>query len=296
MTTRGPGLGAHGRQRVLVVDPDREAGAETGDLLQELGYAVEVARDGFEALSALSRSPPVLIVVDQSLGGKLDAGALIARVRKLRDVKDVAVVATASEPSADGVQDRLRASGVRVFVDKLMSRGGMSSAIRVAMGKEPAVTQPAKERPRARPSPRQRGPRNTVPSARAPAPAMGTATVTTSSPTTGSMVSVAGFNEVDCWLEWDEHRESCVLEKASPERVIVRCPGRVPSERLAVRLTVPLRAVIQDAMRDVPVRILGEVTASQPLAGGARLKIVIKAARPDGNFRKLRSYLARSRS
>lgn len=298
MAGSGPKLGAHGRQRVLVVDPDRSAGAEIGEVLQDMGYAVEVARDGFEALSALSRSPPVLLVVDQALDAKLDAAALVARVRKLRDVKDVAVVVTAARASAAGVQDRLRDSGVKVFVEKPVSSLRLGAAIRAAMGKEPAVTQPAAGSPLVRPPPRPRGPGNTVPSARAPTPSRRqaiTSPIGSASVSTGSMLSVAGLSEVDCWLEWDTRRQGCVLEQVSMDRAVIRCADSVPAVGGEVRLTVPLRTVVQDAMKDVPVRILGAVQSCQPAPGGARLEIEIKAAQPEGNFRKLRNYLARDR-
>jgi len=288
---------------VLVVDPDREAGAKTSELLQGIGYAVEVARDGFEALSAMSRVTPAVLVVDQALSGSLDAAALVARARKLRDVKDVAVVSTAVEPNRGGIADRLRAANVTVFIDKPLYRGRLASAMRVALGQEQPVTEPAAPRPRVRSALRQRGPGGTEPSATSP-PRPHTTVPSATSPTatgphmsmsTGSMMSVAGLNEVDSWLEWDEKREHCVLERATTEWAIVRCACAFPPQGTAIRLTVPLRAVIQDAMRDVPVRILGELTAAKPLPGGARLKIVIKAARPDGNFRKLRNYLKRPR-
>ncbi len=285
MGNTGPKFGGHGRQRVLVVDPDRAAGAETGELLQKMGYAVEVARDGFEALSAMSRVTPAVIVVDQALSGNLDAAALVARARKLRDLRDVAVVSTAVEPNRGGIADRLRAANVGVFLDKPLQRGRLASAMRVALGQEQPVTrsgrvtQPAKDGPRARPSPRQRGPGGTEPSATSPPrphttvpsathPAASGPTSSGPSMSTGSMMSVAGLNEVDSWLEWDENRENCVLERATTEWAIVRCACAFPPQGTAMRLTIPLRAVIKDAMRDVPVRILGELTAAKPLPGG----------------------------
>lgn len=295
MSRGGPKLGAHGRERVLVVDPDRGAGEELGELLRDMGYAVEVARSGNEALSALTRVPPVLIFVNQALSGAMDAAGLLRGLRRMRDLKDVPVIAT--RPPGDVESESLREDGINSFLASPATRGAVESAVRVAQGREPLPSMSMPRRPKKAGirTTRRLPPRRQAP----PPPLPSTAIRPRTGPnglrpvSTGSLVAVAGLNEVDSWLEWSDRREPCVLEKANADRVIIRCPDHTPELGTQIRLTVPLRTVIQDAMRDVPVRVLGEVIASKSLTQGARLKLKIKAARPEGNFRKLRAWLAR---
>ena len=275
-----------------MVDADRAAGAEVADVLSSMGYAVEIARSGPEALSAVTRVPPVLIVVDQTLSGPMDAESLIARMRTLRDVRTATVLA--SGPDGYGVDVRLLDHGVSGYLGKPASRSRVEAALRgeaspAALPPFVPVISPPRD---GFMSARRLGPRRSAPPPELPMDALRPDSGSGRLPSTGGMVAVAGLNEVDCWLEWGSARESCVLERANLERVIVRCPDATPTHGESVRLTVPLRAVIQDAMRDVPVRVLGDVIGSKPLAQGARIKIAVKAARPDGGYRKLRKYLA----
>lgn len=274
MPVGGSKLGAHGRERVLVVEPDRDAGGSLSELLRQLGYAVEVARSGPEALSALSRVPPVLVLVAQGLSGAMDPDALLAAVRRMRDLKTVPVVATGEH--GGGVEVGLRRHDVTAFLGTPATLRTLESAIRVANGKEP-LDLPALRPDRAASRPRRVRPRPT--------------SLPHGGPSSASMVAVAGHNEVDCALEWESRRASCVLERANDRHVIVRCHEGSPPAHAAVRLTVPFRTVVSDAMQDVPVRVLGRLVAKKSLAGGARLKVEVKVAQPEANYRLLQRFL-----
>jgi len=276
MPVGGSKLGAHGRERVLVVEPDRDAGGALSELLRQLGYAVEVARSGPEALSALSRVPPVLVLVAQHLSGAMDPDALLAAVRRMRDLKTVPVVAT-GQPG-EGVDAGLRKHDVTAFLGTPATLRALESAIRVANGKEPLDLPASALRPdRGASRPRRVRPRPT--------------SFPQGAPSSASMVAVAGHHEVDCDLEWESRRASCVLERATDRHVIVRCHEGSPPAHAAVRLTVPFRTVVSDAMQDVPVRVLGRLIAKKSLAGGARLKVEVKVAQPEANYRLLQRFL-----
>jgi CheY-like chemotaxis protein len=50
--------------RILVVDDDRSIGLLVGKLLTDRGYAVDIARDGTEALFMLGQFPYKLAIID----------------------------------------------------------------------------------------------------------------------------------------------------------------------------------------------------------------------------------------
>ena len=49
---------------VLVVDDDRDIRESLAEILRDEGYRVETASNGVEALSAVQRSPPCLMLLD----------------------------------------------------------------------------------------------------------------------------------------------------------------------------------------------------------------------------------------
>ncbi len=56
--------------RVLIVDDDADVRAALGGLLRARGFAVEVARDGLEAIDVLERGePPSAVVADLLMPG-----------------------------------------------------------------------------------------------------------------------------------------------------------------------------------------------------------------------------------
>jgi CheY-like chemotaxis protein len=55
------------RKRILCVEDDRETAALIAEELADLGYEVELAYDGHEALTAILRKPPDLVLSDISM-------------------------------------------------------------------------------------------------------------------------------------------------------------------------------------------------------------------------------------
>jgi DNA-binding NtrC family response regulator len=69
------------RDRILVVDDEQDARELFAAVLDQAGYAAEVARDGFEALKKLESARPDLVVSDVQMPGMLGPD-LIQHVRK----------------------------------------------------------------------------------------------------------------------------------------------------------------------------------------------------------------------
>jgi CheY-like chemotaxis protein len=66
--------------RILVVDDDRNHRHVLEELLAEAGYEVEVAADGLEALAAIERMPPALLLLDLRMPN-LDGIGVLERLR-----------------------------------------------------------------------------------------------------------------------------------------------------------------------------------------------------------------------
>jgi response regulator RpfG family c-di-GMP phosphodiesterase len=110
------GIQLRGREKVLVVtaDPIERSILEYG--LSQQGFEVEAARDGEEALAAVLRAPPAVMVADLELP-VVDIFQLRERMRLLPKVRDLPVVVVTSRASKldKARRDRLEAAG---FVTK----------------------------------------------------------------------------------------------------------------------------------------------------------------------------------
>jgi two-component system response regulator MprA len=97
-------LAAQTPSNTIVVVDDEEAICETlKDVLEEEGYAVEVAGDGVEALEILralcSRmSPPRMVILDL-LMPRMDGNAVLTTLKADPALADIPVVVSTSDPS-----------------------------------------------------------------------------------------------------------------------------------------------------------------------------------------------------
>jgi DNA-binding response OmpR family regulator len=69
------------QKRILVVDDEPNIVRSLDFLMTRAGFAVQVARDGREALEALDRDPPDLLLLDVMMP-ELDGYVVCERVRK----------------------------------------------------------------------------------------------------------------------------------------------------------------------------------------------------------------------
>jgi len=81
---------------ILIVEDEPELAALIADYARSAGYVPTVLGDGAEALAAIRRAPPALVVLDLMLPG-LDGLALCRAVRDFSDVPIVMVTARVEE-------------------------------------------------------------------------------------------------------------------------------------------------------------------------------------------------------
>ena len=69
-------------QRILIVDDEEVVRSLCSRLLTPLGYPVETAADGHQALACLEKQPFDLVITDYSMPGGLDGLALGHAIRR----------------------------------------------------------------------------------------------------------------------------------------------------------------------------------------------------------------------
>jgi DNA-binding response OmpR family regulator len=116
------GRGADGR--ILVVDDDEAILEVVADVLRFEGYPVETAGDGAEALDAVDRRRPALVLLDMRMP-RLD-GWGFARILRERGIELPILVMTAARDAA-GWADEIGAQG---FLAKPFDIGELLDAVR----------------------------------------------------------------------------------------------------------------------------------------------------------------------
>lgn len=101
--------------RVLLVDDDRWLAELLGDRLIDVGYEVTVAHDALEAIAAIDRDMPDVLVLDFMLPAA-NAMTLLHELKTYPETARIPVV-VCSAVSSLSMKD-LRAYGVRAFLDK----------------------------------------------------------------------------------------------------------------------------------------------------------------------------------
>ena len=86
--------------RILVVDDDRNHRHVLEELLAEAGYEVEVAADGLEALAAIERMPPALLLLDLRMPN-LDGFGVLERLRLTPRTFPIIVVTALQDADAE---------------------------------------------------------------------------------------------------------------------------------------------------------------------------------------------------
>lgn len=113
--------------RILVADDDKNLRRVVGELLSDAGYAVEVAADGVEALAAIERVEPALLLLDVRMP-RLDGIGVLERLGQRARTFPVIVI-TAQE---DAGEDAVARGAVRVLF-KPLSLDGLLEAVRATL-------------------------------------------------------------------------------------------------------------------------------------------------------------------
>jgi len=101
--------------RALVVDDSMLIRHTVRRFLEERGFEVETAIDGFTAIEALSLRQPDLIVTDMQMPG-MDGRELIARVRERQDTATIPVVVLTGKRSGR-TQDQTAGADFVIYKD-----------------------------------------------------------------------------------------------------------------------------------------------------------------------------------
>jgi two-component system chemotaxis response regulator CheY len=121
-------MGAAPAQVVLVVEDDSDASALYHDLLESEGFAVELARDGIEAIFKARARTPVLVLLDLGLP-RLDGFYLADLWKRDSEMAAVPILAVSGFLDSDNVQ-RALAAGCTETLGKPFSVEDLRRAIR----------------------------------------------------------------------------------------------------------------------------------------------------------------------
>jgi two-component system capsular synthesis sensor histidine kinase RcsC len=104
----------HKRSRVVVVDDSPVVTEMVSELLTTVGLSVEVARDGVQALAAIEREAPDLVISDLEMPN-MNGLELLGRIRQRSQTLPVVMLTTRGS-----VEDRKRAAaaGANAYVLK----------------------------------------------------------------------------------------------------------------------------------------------------------------------------------
>lgn len=265
-----------GRQRALVVEPDRRVADAVVDALSGCGYVASVARSPREALMAINK-PPRVVLLD-AVGPIEPTVELLQAFQRVHALRSVPVLGThGRRPPDRHRRDELRRNGVLAFVELPLDVTVFKEALAGSSGDSlpPLLPDAGAARPRMI-SPRLEA---------RPAPAARRAT--------DPNVAAIGGSGVAAGMEFAGIEATCAVVSASARQLILRTDGPFPPTDVAVRVFISFRDVVDDSMRDLPVRVLGRVLGIDPSGRTRRVRVEVRVATPSGNFEKLVRYLLR---
>lgn len=120
-----------GKEHVLVIDDELVLAEMAGEMLQKLGYSVEVHTDSIESLAIFAKNPSRydLLITDQTMPGM--SGLELARETILLK-PDMPVILCSGYSSAVN-KKKLKDAGVKEFLMKPLSMASLAEAVRHAL-------------------------------------------------------------------------------------------------------------------------------------------------------------------
>ena len=128
-TSQAGPAAAPDRAMILVVEDDAAVRDVIRVTLEEEGYAVQVARDGVEAVGSATARRPALIVLDWGLPG-LDGGGVATAVRAAYGRGAPPIVLVSAEPALD---EKAQAAGACAFVRKPFDLDNLIETVDMAL-------------------------------------------------------------------------------------------------------------------------------------------------------------------
>ena len=239
------------RPVALVVEDDESAVDVALGLLAMLGYRARVARDGHEALLAVSQRQPDLILLDIHLP-ELDGVSFLKVLRRVTEMREVPVVAVSAVYPPNGpVARMLHDLGVSQYLSKPFNLAGLRAAVATAHPEGPLGPHAEAD--------------NTL--------------------TDPQMTAVPGSWGLPCraWVGGDE--QGLIIEGASLESLTVVAARGVFRAGAACRLEVSLRLETRDVKAGTQVRLLARATGTVGSLGASeRWNLELQAAIPSSGM------------
>jgi len=116
------------KRRVLVVDDTRTSLFLLKQLLQNGGYEVETASDGWEALDMVPEFQPDLVLLDVMMPG-LDGIECCRRIRETEGYSDIRIMMVTALGEMDRIQEAF-AAGCDDYVSKPVDRAELDRKVK----------------------------------------------------------------------------------------------------------------------------------------------------------------------
>lgn len=125
------------KQRILVVDDERDIVEIIREILEGEGYSTLPAYDGQEALGLIGREPVHLVVLDIKMP-VIDGFGVIETLRAIPSLAKIPIVVLTATQMIQDIVDRLRKFNVQVCLAKPFEPKELLSAVAKALkGVEP---------------------------------------------------------------------------------------------------------------------------------------------------------------
>jgi DNA-binding response OmpR family regulator len=129
----GSGQGKGQGACVLLVEDEEQLRRVMKDLLQREGYTVAEARDGIQALDAVDRHAPDVIILDLNLPG-LDGYGVLAQLRSRPATKEIPVMVLTAKGDEDN-EVRVFELGADDFVTKPFRARSLTARLEAVLGR-----------------------------------------------------------------------------------------------------------------------------------------------------------------
>lgn len=113
------------KPKILIVDDSSLARRTARSLFEELGFAVDEARDGAQALERYFIDRPDLVLLDMVMTGMYGLEVLA----KLRELDPAVRVIVATADIQQSTQDEVRAAGAVGFINKPLNKQRLNTVV-----------------------------------------------------------------------------------------------------------------------------------------------------------------------
>ncbi len=123
--------------KIMIVDDDPNIRAVLRFGLERSAYAVQIARDGVEALNMALPEPPDLIILDLMLP-KMDGFEVLRNLKSNRPTADIPVIVLTAR-ATHACRDMSRALGAAEFVSKPFRLRHLVAEIGTLLSESPGI-------------------------------------------------------------------------------------------------------------------------------------------------------------